>query len=588
MKNTSVLPVFDIHEIDKLYSNNEFGRLSDKFIEVFDFFCVNTAYGLTVEEFNYIDQFIHVFLHVFCDSRFVISKDKQYTYIGFNNVISNLVSITQLKNTDNYLKQLINQENSLYKLLTLYSARNEKKLDESEFFEIDSDLSSYWYCVFSYSFYSGLVNERVAQSLKRHYLFSHKKLNYVHDLQVLYFGSTYLGGEIDRIVKKNINNYIQSKIVRPASNSPKGNKIGVFSLNWRKNHSVYRNYWAYLFELSKKYELTFFKLDEDSYCDTELFHKVLTFKNFQQLLESKELMNNNFAAFYFPDVGMNQESIILSNYRIAPIQICSPGHSVSTFGSKIDYFISGKDVEVKNNPQNNYSERLVLIPGMGVIHNRPEYIKKSRQIQSDEVIINCSWHAQKINFEFVAALRGVIDRLKTRIKLRIFLADSTSKQNDHISFVSSLLAELDSGVIEIYAGLLYEEYMEKMEEGSFSIDSFHFGGCNTVSDSLYLGLPVITWEGNKWYNRIGSEMLRLCRLDDLIATSSSEFVELLVRFIEDHEYRAVLHKKLKDVNLDQTIYSNKHAQSFVMAVDHLIENHAVILKKLESDPITII
>ena len=50
---------------------------------------------------------------------------------------------------------------------------------------------------------------------------------------------------------------------------------------------------------------------------------------------------------------MSLHSIALANMRIAPIQITSPGHSVSTWGADIDYFISGADVEVAPRIRNN-------------------------------------------------------------------------------------------------------------------------------------------------------------------------------------------------------------------------------------------
>ena len=42
--------------------------------------------------------------------------------------------------------------------------------------------------------------------------------------------------------------------------------------------------------------------------------------------------------------------------------------------------------------------------------------------------------------------------------------------------------------------------------GDLCLDSYHFGGCNTIADGLYLRKPTVTWEGDKWYNRIGAQM----------------------------------------------------------------------------------
>jgi hypothetical protein len=99
---------------------------------------------------------------------------------------------------------------------------------------------------------------------------------------------------------------------------------------------------------------------------------------------------------------MHPVDLVFSNLRLAPVQVTSYGHSSSTHGSAIDYFIGGEEVEywqhsqpsqvpvrcsrlfcgvvlsvaavcrcslssvvfAQENPQRRYSERLLLAPGM--------------------------------------------------------------------------------------------------------------------------------------------------------------------------------------------------------------------------------
>jgi hypothetical protein len=65
-----------------------------------------------------------------------------------------------------------------------------------------------------------------------------------------------------------------------------------------------------------------------------------------------------------------------SNKRLAPVQIASYGHSVSTRGSQIDYWIGGAGADfipadLALGPHPNYAETLVLVPGLGIVHDRP-------------------------------------------------------------------------------------------------------------------------------------------------------------------------------------------------------------------------
>jgi predicted O-linked N-acetylglucosamine transferase (SPINDLY family) len=301
-----------------------------------------------------------------------------------------------------------------------------------------------------------------------------------------------------------------------------------------------------------------------------------------------KLGENDYQVVIYPDVGMCMESILLANRRIAPIQLCWPGHSVSTWGADMDYYVSGKDVELPVNPEVNYSERLVLIPGMGVIHNKPTYKAIGAKPKDDDrIVINCSWNTQKVNYPFILTLKKLLERANRKILFRLFIGYSTARGNDHIPFVRDLNAHLGAENVEVLAQLDYERYMNLMEEGHFSMDSFHFGGCNTISDSLWLRLPTISWEGSKWYSRIGPEMLRLVGMQECVARTEEEYLNLALKMIQDPDYRADIHNRLLPVDLDATIYSTEPAKYFLNTIDYLIENHATLKAEGKHDPIYI-
>src|SRR5205807_2121057 len=120
------------------------------------------------------------------------------------------------------------------------------------------------------------------------------------------------------------------------------------------------------------------------------------------------LLDNEFMVAYYPDVGLTPRSVWLANLRVAPIQVASLGHSVSTFGSKIDSIISGSEVEPAEDPGQNYSERLVLLPGCGAVHNRPNFTPSGRRKACSEVLINGPWNAQKVNHRFCQTLQTLL------------------------------------------------------------------------------------------------------------------------------------------------------------------------------------
>ena len=140
---------------------------------------------------------------------------------------------------------------------------------------------------------------------------------------------------------------------------------------------------------------------------------------------------------------------------------------------------------------------------------------------------------------------------------------------------------------EVLPAAPYADYMAHMEEGAFSIDCFPFGGCNTVADSLLVRRPLVTYEGAKWYNRIGSQMMRSVGLGELVARSDEEYVELVVRLIDDDSYRRDVQGRLAEVDLDRTIFNAEAREPFRRAIAYLIAHHDQLSRDADRTPITV-
>ena len=156
-----------------------------------------------------------------------------------------------------------------------------------------------------------------------------------------------------------------------------------------------------------------------------------------------------------------------------------------------------------------------------------------------------------------------------------------------VPFVRELSALLPKAVVEVLPNLNYANYMACMEEGDLSLDAYHFGGCNTMADSLYVRKLMATCEGDRWYNRIGPQMLRMVGLPELVAASPEEYVELVVRLIHDDAYRRALEGRLRQADLKNTIFSREDARYIRKAFEYLIAKHEAIQRDEDRSPIRI-
>ncbi len=578
---------FSPREWTELYARRAYDELSERFLAILRYFAESNYTEIDQPTQRAIDELVLNFLHLFCKADYVLTRAHAIEFIERNVTIANLAALSVLKTTDAYLEVVSRQENSLAKVLALYSARNSVHFDREQFFARDPQLAAAWYLAYAGIFHGGLIRPDVCKNLQMHFAFAPNVYQPSDRLPEICYGVSYVDGDSERSIKPAVNHWIRS-LLRGTRirNTPNPRKIAVLSCLWWPGQSSYRTGSAYV-EALQDYDLTLFhvpmpgkKIDTTHFKDI----KELSFTN--GVLDIGPLLDNDFQVAFFPDVGMTSFSIWLANLRIAPIQAVSTGHSVSSWGAEIDYYLSGADVEIPHHPERYYSERLVLMPGCGVIHQLPRYEPARRNKSCPEFVLNCPWSSQKVNHAFGQMLGRIVERSRKKLRFRLFIGSAT-RQLHLVPFMRELSALLKGAVVEILPNLGYQEYMKLLEEGDLGLDAYHFGGCNTMADSLFVRKLMTSCEGDRWYNRIGPQMLRMAGLPELVASSPEEYVDLVVRLIHDDEYRKSLEGRLREADVTNTVFGRADGRYFRKAIEYLIANHESLQKEGDRSPIRI-
>jgi hypothetical protein len=160
-----------------------------------------------------------------------------------------------------------------------------------------------------------------------------------------------------------------------------------------------------------------------------------------------------------------------------------------------------------------------------------------------------------------------------KIRFRFFAGMGLHRHNSFLPFQQEISSVLGADNVEVIRDLPFPEYMAMLEEGEFSIDSYPVGGYNTVIDTLHVGLPFVSIEGGKFYNRIASVVLRLAGFKELITDNAGDYAELVLRLIHDDKYRTSLQKKIVKLDLVKLLAQPDTPKDFVKAIDYLIANH---------------
>jgi len=584
---------FNPRDTIALYSRGSYDELSESLLAVLAFLDCNTYCTLTPESSYCCNVFVDVFLTLFVREDYLISDRHAAAFIQFNPVIANVVAMTPFRNTDPQLEILRNQKANFIKILALYSPRNLVRFTTADLFGGGALPASLWYSVW-YESVEGFPTRLIHENINRHQDSLDERWMIAAagpgGSSFPYSFSTYVDPVSDRNIKRHINHCIRPRfrdvVVR---NVPNRKRVAIVTARWARTSAVYKSCAGFVASLRPQYDLTLVQLyNRETDFDASLFSDIryISAEDLSKL-RLDALTSNDFMLAYFPDIGLDEAGRYLSNLRFAPIQVTGYGHPVSTWGGELDYFIAGRDVELAAKARDHYAERLVLIPGIGAIPCRPDYRPHGRSRQGERLIINCPWFAHKCAWPHLRTLRDILDRSPQPLLFRFFAGPGLYRHNALIPFTREMEEVLGVGNLEIVPQVPYAEYMARLEEGDFSIDSFPFGGYNTIIDSLWVRKPVVTLEGERFINRAASALLRQIGMAELITRSAQEYADCILRLVNDAGWRQMLRDKVGAIDLERTVFDPGYGRYFRKAIDYLIDNHVELRDEHSHNPIYI-
>jgi hypothetical protein len=578
----------------QLYTTGAHDRLAEEFLRFFRHFLTNDYSGLSAKSGLILNRLVGAFLFILSRPDFQIPQKYLVDMVELNPIIANVVALSSYRTTDPQLSLILRQPRNFAKLLILCSPRNAIQIDPRQLFAVDANAASLWYFLY-FKTPGTYANPLVFENMRRHIRYLDDRL-ILPDHQVLlaYFHATYIDNDNQAPIKRKINGLIQeftrSVAVR---NRPDGKTIAIITSKWFPSSSVYRCYAKAVRALAERFPLELVHLGPARPdLDGSLFRRLRNMTVCDNRIDIRDVADNPFQLAFYPDIGMDVESLYTSNLRLAPIQAMAYGHPSSTFGSQIDYFIGGMDLELLEDAETNYAERLVVIPGNGQPTAQPTHFDAEKAAQAaltrtdDTIVVNCPWSQDKTNYPLLRCLQEIRDRARKKVLFRFYPNEGLLRMNYFLPYRRDLEELLGSDRIEIHT-IFGQAYMEKMASGHLALDSHPFAGYNTVIDCLLLGIPLVSLEGRKSIERVGSALLRRFGLDELVAATIDDYVAKAVRLIDEPDRRAAFSARLRGLDLKEILFTRDTGAEFAHAIQYLIENHDRLQAEGNRSPIAL-
>lgn len=583
----------------KNFNAGNFDQVARSLLEVLYELQYETNEVPTKEEQKFYEKYTEVFLDLFTREDFLIPEKYWPLFLAKATILSNLVSVTSFKTTDSALLKIANQPNNYVRMATLYSQRNKIDIALDKLFAMHPFYTSCWWISTITMARRTQITEHSFEKLKsflsvsviQKYLQLPLKVDGTFTNSNFISAINYIDPSKDAGIKEKYNALIeQSNFFKGLTvdlGKADSGKIAVISRNFHRGHASYKAVAPLFYSLKKNYRLTCVNIVKNektvNNADNNLFDEVI-FLNEDNVLripppeKMQQLADMNFGTIFYPDFGQEVISAVLANQRLAPIQISCYGNPVSTRCKTIDYFIGSEAVEPEN-PQNFYSEKLVLIPGNAIMAVVPDCEKPRTPARNgDEIIICLSWGNVKTNYGHLKHLRKILDGTKIKVKFMFVGLDMTNFVN--VPFKKEISETLPPENVITKAVKPFEEYLADIAGSDFGIDAYPWGSYNRIMDSIYCGRPVIALEGDLAFNRLAQAFYKQLGLEELIAKDENELVQKSIHMIEDDNYRNELIRKIASFDLKSMVIDGNE-KYFCLAVDYLIRNHEKLQKSAE-------
>ncbi len=306
------------------------------------------------------------------------------------------------------------------------------------------------------------------------------------------------------------------------------------------------------------FEVFFYDLGQDINAKTEKFnifsdHYCHCPWGIEEVAE--RIYQDKLDILVYLDTVIESKLHTLSFFRLAPIQCATWGHPVTTGSPQIDYFL-GSDAMEPPNAQKHYSEQLVRLPNLGVylhpvdISNlTPQFSMSKKDFgleETDIFYISCqmlSKYLPQHDYLYPEIVKQVpnakilffnayeSDNITDIFRKRLMKAFQEYQLNFNDYCLFSLRLE-------------YEKYINVLSFADVFLDTLGWSGGVTTFDVIACGLPMVTMPGELMRGRQTYGMLKIMEIEEMIADSEADYIQLAVKLGLDQQFREQMRQKL--------------------------------------------
>ncbi|MEH6626479.1 MAG: tetratricopeptide repeat protein [Motiliproteus sp.] len=255
----------------------------------------------------------------------------------------------------------------------------------------------------------------------------------------------------------------------------------------------------------------------------------------------------------------------------APIQMTMLGYLNTTGLRRIDYRIADTVTSPPGLYDNLSTEEILRLPNSQWCYqpssDAPEVNDLPAKHQG-HITFGAIHNMAKVTPEMVAIWSKILVNVPGSRLMMIIWGDTAKSHMLKLFAQHNISAER----LLIEDPVPYEQYLSKYNQIDIALDSYPYSGGTTSCESLWMGVPYVTYAGPTPTSRGGASILTALHLTELIAENLDDYIQRATTLAADldrlQQMRAGLREKMKQSPLmDESGYTKALEQLYLKAVE---------------------
>ena len=231
------------------------------------------------------------------------------------------------------------------------------------------------------------------------------------------------------------------------------------------------------------------------------------------------------------------------------IQMTWLGYPNTTGMKSIDYRIVDNYTDPENLNDHLYTEKLLRMDKSFICFSSEEnsIIKKNTYFNQNDFFTFGSFNnLSKISDEVVECWAEILNKYKnSKIILKNKQLNSNYMRDIYLERFHKYGVSSEKIILLSWSNSR-KAHLETYNSIDLALDTFPYNGTTTTFESLWMNVPVLCLEGNNHSGRVGYSILKNLKLEELITTSQTQYIDKASYFLENKNYLEKISKGLRE------------------------------------------